>query len=49
MDKAILKEYSVLMGEASELIVKLAGNLQRADNAIMGTGAEKDYNRGAHY
>ncbi len=49
MDKAILKEYSVLMGEASELIVKLAGNLQRAENAIMGTGAEKDYNRGAHY
>lgn len=49
MNKTNLREYSVLLDEAAELIVKLAGNLQRAENAIRGTDAERDYNKGALY
>lgn len=49
MDKTSLQGYSTLMDEVAELIVKLAGNLQKAESTIRGTDAEKDYNRGALY
>lgn len=49
MEKTELQEYAALIDEAGGLIVKLAGNLQRAERAIQGTDLERVYNSGAGY
>ena len=49
MEKKELQEYSALLDEVAELIVKLAGNLQRAEGVIRGTDKEREYNQGGVY
>ena len=48
MDKRTsLQEYAVLLDETAAFIVRVAGNLQRAEDAIRNTDTEREYNRRA--
>lgn len=49
MDKQTLQQHLTLLDRLGEIILRLAGNLQVAEGALIGTESEKEYNAGARY